>query len=374
MTSAAAPGRSVTARVPAKVNLELLGRAPPATTATTTCPPSSRPSASTTTSPSSPPTTGASRSPARTPTWCRSTGPTSRLRAARALADAAGVAEPVHITIHKDIPVAGGHGRRLGRRGGRAGGLRRAVGPGLAAQRPGRPGRRPRRGRPVRLHGGTAIGSGRGDELAPVARPRRATTGSSPSATSAVHAGDLRRVRPAPRAGAGARAPAVRADDDGAALRRRRRARPGADQRPPGGRADLQPSLAEVLATGMECGALGGVVSGSGPTSRSSPRPRPRSTCAARCRAGSPARRARRRSRRPRPGRRRATLSGPTATWPTSSPSSGVPRPRHRPVLDRRLARRRRRRAHRRRRPQRRRQVHPAAGADRPAGARRAAA
>jgi hypothetical protein len=28
----------------------------------------------------------------------------------------------------------------------------------------------------------------------------------------------------------------------------------------------LQPSLSEVLATGMECGALGGVVSGSGPT------------------------------------------------------------------------------------------------------------
>ena len=28
----------------------------------------------------------------------------------------------------------------------------------------------------------------------------------------------------------------------------------------------LQPELAEVLATGMECGALGGVVSGSGPT------------------------------------------------------------------------------------------------------------
>ncbi len=28
----------------------------------------------------------------------------------------------------------------------------------------------------------------------------------------------------------------------------------------------LQPGLSEVLATGMECGALGGVVSGSGPT------------------------------------------------------------------------------------------------------------
>ena len=28
----------------------------------------------------------------------------------------------------------------------------------------------------------------------------------------------------------------------------------------------LQPSLADVLSTGMECGALGGVVSGSGPT------------------------------------------------------------------------------------------------------------
>ena len=55
------------------------------------------------------------------------------VRAARTLADAAGVDEPVHIAIHKEIPVAGGMagGSADARRG--AGGLRRAVGPDLTA-------------------------------------------------------------------------------------------------------------------------------------------------------------------------------------------------------------------------------------------------
>ena len=109
---------------------------------------------------------------------------------------------------------------------------------GLAAQRPGGPGRRPRGRRPLRparRHGDRLRPRGR---AGPRARTRPLPLGLRPQRRRPLHAGDLRRVRPAPGPGAGARALAVRADDDGAALRRRRGARPGADQRPAGGGAD----------------------------------------------------------------------------------------------------------------------------------------
>ena len=265
MTSAAAPGRSVTARVPAKVNLELL--------------------------------VGARRDdgyhdlstvfqavsvyddvtvePAEE--WgITVTGPYADLvpvdgtnlamRAARTLADAAGVDEPVHIAIHKEIPVAGGMA------GGSADGAAtlvacdalwdlsspRSVLDDLAADLGADV--------PFGLHGGTAIGSGRGDQLAPVLGRGRyhwvfalSDVGLS---TPAIYAecDRLRGSSPVPDPQPSAPMMTALRSGDSDAL----------------GRAltndlqeaalHLQPSLADVLTTGMECGALGGVVSGSGPT------------------------------------------------------------------------------------------------------------
>ncbi len=147
------------------------------------------------------------------------------------------------------------------------------------------------------------------------------------------------------------------------AQRRPARARPAARQRPPGRRASrCAPTSARCSSAGMEYGALGGIVSGSGPTTApsSSRTTRPAST--------SP-------WRSPRAAWS-ATSAGPTgrSTAPTSSTTGStsgqprlrrarLPRARHRPGARRRVARRRRRRPHRRRRPQRRRQDHPAARA-----------
>src|SRR6478736_4791477 len=107
MTSAAAPGRSVTARVPAKVNLELL---------VGPCRDDGYHDLSTVFQAVSV-YDDVTVEPAEE--WgITVTGPYADLvpvdgtnlamRAARTLADAAGVDEPVHIAIHKEIPVAGG--------------------------------------------------------------------------------------------------------------------------------------------------------------------------------------------------------------------------------------------------------------------------
>ncbi len=200
MTSAAAPGRSVTARVPAKINLELLvgPRRDDGYHHLSTVFQAVSVYDDVTVEPAD--------------DWgITVTGPYAdlvpvdgsnlALRAARALADVAGVAEPVHITIDKDIPVAGRHGRRVGGRGGRAGGLRRAVG------------RWPRRAASWRAWPPT---SGRTSPSACTAARRSApaagtswppssdagaTTGSSPSATS----GSPRRRSTPSATGSGAR-------------------------------------------------------------------------------------------------------------------------------------------------------------------------
>ena len=225
MTSAAAPGRSVTVRVPAKVNLELLvgprrddGYHDLSTVFHAV--------SSTTTSRSSRPTTGASTVTGPYADLVPVDGTNLALRAARGSPSAAGVDEPVHITIHKDIPVAGGMAGGSADAAADARRLRRPVGPGLAARRPRGARRRPRQRRAVRaarrhgdgLRARRAAGAG--------ARTRPLPLGLRPQRRRPVHAGRLRRVRPAARRRAGARPAAVRADDDGAALRRRRRARP----------------------------------------------------------------------------------------------------------------------------------------------------
>lgn len=119
---------------------------------------------------------------------------------------------------------------------------------------------------PFALHGGTALGSGRGEHLAPVMSPSRLhwvlAVAEGGLSTPEVYA-RLDRIR-AGRPGA---APSVpdgllsalrRSDVDGVA------AHLGNDLQAPA--CELRPSLRRVLDTGRELGAVGGVVSGSGPT------------------------------------------------------------------------------------------------------------
>ena len=122
--------------------------------------------------------------PASTPTGCPLDDTQPRGARRRALADAAGVDGRSTFDDPQGHPGRRRHGRRLRRRRGRAGGLRRAVGT--------RPAPRPTllelaaraRQRTCRSPciGGTALGSGRGDQLTPVlargryhlgVRPRR---------------------------------------------------------------------------------------------------------------------------------------------------------------------------------------------------------
>jgi 4-diphosphocytidyl-2-C-methyl-D-erythritol kinase len=188
------------------------------------------------------------------------------LRAARALAEEAGLDEPVQISIHKDIPVAGGMA------GGSADAaatlvacdalwalsLPRAELERLAADLGSDV--------PFLIGGGTAMGSGRGESLAPVLA--RGTfhwvfaLSENGLSTAQVYAecDRLRRGRAVPdpvpspemmtalRSGdPRALAAALHNDLQPAAL-------------------SLRPALGDVLDAGLEFGALGGIVSGSGPT------------------------------------------------------------------------------------------------------------
>jgi 4-diphosphocytidyl-2-C-methyl-D-erythritol kinase len=188
------------------------------------------------------------------------------MRAARLLASEAGIDVPVHITIDKDIPVAAG---LAGGSADAAGALlacdalwgvwsSRAALEDLAAELGSDV--------PFALVGGTAMGSGRGDQLAPVLGRGRyhwvlalSDVGLS---TPKVYAecdrlrSSLRIPEPGPSA---SMMTALRAGDAaslGRALSN--------DLQPAA--LSLQPRLAEVLREGLDNGALGGIVSGSGPT------------------------------------------------------------------------------------------------------------
>ncbi|NYG07356.1 4-diphosphocytidyl-2-C-methyl-D-erythritol kinase [Phycicoccus badiiscoriae] len=265
MTSAALPPSSVTVRVPAKVNLELLVGAP----------------------------RGDGYHPLSTifhavnlfdevtvmsaPEWGLAvSGPQSfgvpvdgtnlAARAAQKLAEVAGIDEAVHLTIRKDIPVAGGMA------GGSADAAATLVacdvlwGTGLS---------RPELEEiaaglgsdvPFLLGGGTAMGSGRGERLAPVlARGSYHWVFALSEAglsTPAVYAecdrlrGDRAVPDPSPSA---EMMTALRSGDAralGAALSNDLQA----------AAISLMPALGDVLDAGLEFGALGGIVSGSGPT------------------------------------------------------------------------------------------------------------
>jgi 4-diphosphocytidyl-2-C-methyl-D-erythritol kinase len=188
------------------------------------------------------------------------------LRAAQLLASARGIDLPVHLTLHKDIPVAGGM----------AGGSADAAGALVACDELWETGCTREELEelaaqlgsdvPFLLGGGTAMGSGRGELLAPVLA--RGTyhwvfaVGEDGLSTPAVYRecdrlrGDavIREPQPNVELMGALRtgdptilAPQLSNDLQEAAI-------------------SLRPALGETLAAGMEFGALAGLVSGSGPT------------------------------------------------------------------------------------------------------------
>lgn len=265
MTSAALTPSSATVRVPAKVNLELLVGAPrpdgyhPLSTIFHAV--SLFDEVTVTPAPEWGITvTGAQAMGVPTD------GTNLAAKAAQAIAEVGRVDERVHITIRKDIPVAGGMA------GGSADAAATLVACdalwGLAMSRSDLEEIGAVLGSdvPFLLGGGTSMGSGRGELLAPVLargsyhwvfalsegglstpavyaecdrlRGNRAVPDPSPSAAmmTALRSGDARAL-----------GEALTNDLQAAAI-------------------SLMPALGDVLDAGLEFGALGGVVSGSGPT------------------------------------------------------------------------------------------------------------
>src|SRR5689334_341525 len=265
MTSAALPPSSVTVRVPAKVNLELLVGAPredgyhPLSTIFHAV------NLFDEVTVMSAPEWGIAVSGPQA-LGVPVDGTNLAARAAQRLAEVGGVDEPVHITIRKDIPVAGGMA------GGSADAAATLVacdhlwGTGLS---------RPELEEiaagigsdvPFLLGGGTAMGSGRGEVLAPVlARGSYHwvfALSEGGLSTPAVYAecDRLRGDRPVPSPSSSPEMMTALRSGDARALGE------ALSNDLQAAAISLMPALGEVLDAGLEFGALGGVVSGSGPT------------------------------------------------------------------------------------------------------------
>lgn len=194
------------------------------------------------------------------------------VRAVRLLQSATGVTDGVHLSIRKAVPVAGGMG------GGSADAAAALVacdalwGTGLSTGELLRLAARLGADVPFAVQGGTAIGTGRGDELSPALARGRFDWVLVPhdegmSTPVVYRALDEHRERHAVDIGPVPRRPAVDTDvlhalrqgDAGmlaASLRNDLQA----------AALHLRPDLAEVLEQGERAGALAGIVSGSGPT------------------------------------------------------------------------------------------------------------
>ena len=192
------------------------------------------------------------------------------LRAARLVAQKAGYAAGVHLEIVTHVPVAGGMG------GGSADAAAALVAcdalweVDLGASQLHQLAARLGADVPFALMGGTAIGTGRGDQLSPALAKGRFDWVIVPSvaglSTPDVY-GRLDALRTRPDIVTAARAPAVdpgvlhalRAGDPIALAERARNDLQAAA-------LSLRPELREALELGEEAGALAGLVSGSGPT------------------------------------------------------------------------------------------------------------
>lgn len=188
------------------------------------------------------------------------------MRAARLLADETGVDTPVHVSIAKSIPVAGGMAGGSADAAATLVACDRLWALGLSTEELEEYAAELGSDVPFLIRGGTAVGSGRGERLAPVLargsyhwvfaisdiglstpdvyaecdRLRGNASVPDPTPNSelmiALRSGDPHTL-----------APQLTNDLQEAAI-------------------SLRPELGEVLASGMEFGALGGIVSGSGPT------------------------------------------------------------------------------------------------------------
>lgn len=192
------------------------------------------------------------------------------LRAARLVAQKIGHGGGVHLDIVKHVPVAGGMG------GGSADAAAALVacdalwGADLGATQLHQLAARLGADVPFALMGGTAIGTGRGDELSPALAKGRFDWVVVPSgaglSTPEVYA-HLDALRTRPDIVSGARAPAVdpgvlhalRAGDAIALAEHVRNDLQAAA-------LSLRPELRDALELGEQAGALAGMVSGSGPT------------------------------------------------------------------------------------------------------------
>jgi len=194
------------------------------------------------------------------------------VRAARLLAETAGVDRGAHLSVRKSVPVAGGMG------GGSADAAAALVacdalwGIGMPTAELARLAATLGADVPFALLGGTAVGTGRGDELSPALARGRFDWVLVPNelgmSTPVVYGElDAHRQRHAVDIGPAPRVPAVDPDvlhalrqgDAGmlaATLRN--------DLQAPA--LHLRPDLARVLEHGERSGALAGLVSGSGPT------------------------------------------------------------------------------------------------------------
>lgn len=192
------------------------------------------------------------------------------VRAARRAAERLGWQGGIHLDVHKGVPVAGGMGGGSADAAAALVAVNELLGGGLTTLELQELGAPLGADVPFAVLGGTAIGTGRGDELAPaLARGRFdwvLVTSADGLSTPAVY-GELDRLRDLPdiapdhgvpsadpvvlqalRAGdPAALAVAVRNDLQDAAL-------------------SLRPALADTLRAGRRAGALAGIVSGSGPT------------------------------------------------------------------------------------------------------------
>lgn len=194
------------------------------------------------------------------------------VRAARLLAQTAGIDRGVHLAVRKAVPVAGGMG------GGSADAAAALVacdalwGLGMPTAELGQLAARLGADVPFALMGGTAVGTGRGDEVSPALARGRFDWVLVPNevgmSTPVVYGElDAHRERHAVDIGPAPRVPivdpdvlhALRQGDAGmlaASLRN--------DLQAPA--LHLRPDLARILERGERSGALAGLVSGSGPT------------------------------------------------------------------------------------------------------------
>ena len=286
------------------------------------------------------------------------------MRAARAAAASPAASRTCELHHPQGHPGRRRHGRRQRRRGGGAAlPATRCGGPsstatsceGLAAEA--------RQRRAVPAHGGTALGTGRGEQITPVLGTRRVPLGVRGRrrglSTPAVYA-ELDRLRGG-GAAAGVGAPGRRA---GGAAR--------GDTVALGPRARQRPAAGGAVAAARSCAACSTRAASSARSAPSSPAPgRPARSSRGRAHesvriasalAGSGVCRTVRRADGPVPGAASSpatALTWPGRTWSTSRTSRKSYGTRRR--ARRRLARRRGRRADRRRRPQRRRQDDAAA-------------